>query len=162
MSIYRFSLRVTRRPIKASPSSYDSSFALCLLSSRSCRRSPRKEKKQGNEGDCRRLIRLLPSLAWEDACSLPLVLGLMASEDVVGKSTGDSAVTTIVNLAEEAKLAREGVKAPGHAILSICKSLACESSGSPFLETLPSSNSRLLFSFLRIAVFSYFPIVGKT
>ncbi|KAJ8460819.1 hypothetical protein OPV22_033745 [Ensete ventricosum] len=47
----------------------------------------------------------------------------MASEDVVGKSTGDSAVTTIVNLAEEAKLAREGVKAPGHAILGICKSL---------------------------------------
>ncbi|ONK56954.1 uncharacterized protein A4U43_C10F15050 [Asparagus officinalis] len=39
----------------------------------------------------------------------------MASEDV--KSTGESAVTTIVNLAEEAK-------APtGHAILSICKSL---------------------------------------
>uniref|UniRef100_A0A1D1Y488 Mitochondrial substrate carrier family protein B n=1 Tax=Anthurium amnicola TaxID=1678845 RepID=A0A1D1Y488_9ARAE len=48
----------------------------------------------------------------------------MASEDVVGKTTGESAVTTIVNLAEEAKLAREGVKAPGHAILTICKSLA--------------------------------------
>ncbi|CAA7397401.1 unnamed protein product [Spirodela intermedia] len=48
----------------------------------------------------------------------------MASEDVVGKTTGESAVTTIVNLAEEAKLAREGVKAPGHAILSVCKSLA--------------------------------------
>lgn len=47
----------------------------------------------------------------------------MASEDVVGKSTGESAVNTIVNLAEEAKFAREGVKAPGHAILSICKSL---------------------------------------
>ena len=48
----------------------------------------------------------------------------MASENVVGKNTGESAVTTIVNLAaEEAKLAREGVKAPGHAILSICKSL---------------------------------------
>ncbi|KAG6469483.1 hypothetical protein ZIOFF_074205 [Zingiber officinale] len=47
----------------------------------------------------------------------------MASEDVVGKSTGESAVTTIVNLAEEAKLAREGIKAPSHAILSICKSL---------------------------------------
>lgn len=46
----------------------------------------------------------------------------MASEDVVGK-TGESAVTTIVNLAEEAKLAREGVTAPSHAILSICKSL---------------------------------------
>ncbi|KAJ6795202.1 uncharacterized protein M6B38_362090 [Iris pallida] len=48
----------------------------------------------------------------------------MASEDVVGKSSAEeSAVTTIVNLAEEAKLAREGVKAPGHAILSVCKSL---------------------------------------
>ncbi|ONM26189.1 Mitochondrial adenine nucleotide transporter ADNT1 [Zea mays] len=47
----------------------------------------------------------------------------MASEDVVGKSRGDTAVTTIVNLAEEAKLAREGVKAPGHQILTICKSL---------------------------------------
>ncbi|KAL9254448.1 Mitochondrial adenine nucleotide transporter ADNT1-like protein [Drosera capensis] len=45
----------------------------------------------------------------------------MASEDV---KTSESAVTTtIVNLAEEAKLAREGVKAPGHAILSVCKSL---------------------------------------
>ncbi|KAF9614937.1 hypothetical protein IFM89_021367 [Coptis chinensis] len=41
----------------------------------------------------------------------------MASED-------ESAVSKIVvNLAEEAKLAREGVKAPGHAIFSICKSL---------------------------------------
>uniref|UniRef100_A0A804UCV0 Uncharacterized protein n=1 Tax=Zea mays TaxID=4577 RepID=A0A804UCV0_MAIZE len=47
----------------------------------------------------------------------------MASKDVVGKSRGDTAVTTIVNLAEEAKLAREGVKAPGHQILTICKSL---------------------------------------
>lgn len=47
----------------------------------------------------------------------------MASEDVVGKSRGDTAVTTIVNLAEEAKLAREGVKAPGHQVLTICKSL---------------------------------------
>ncbi|KAJ8616250.1 hypothetical protein MRB53_035622 [Persea americana] len=47
----------------------------------------------------------------------------MASEDVVGKTTSESAVSTIVNLAEEAKLAREGVKAPGHAILTICKSL---------------------------------------
>ncbi|KAE8056039.1 hypothetical protein FH972_012841 [Carpinus fangiana] len=47
----------------------------------------------------------------------------MASEDVVGKTTSESAVSTIVNLAEEAKLAREGVKAPGHAVLSICKSL---------------------------------------
>ncbi|RLN29833.1 mitochondrial adenine nucleotide transporter ADNT1 [Panicum miliaceum] len=47
----------------------------------------------------------------------------MASEDVVGKSRGDTAVTTIVNLAEEAKLAREGVKGPGHQVLTICKSL---------------------------------------
>ncbi|XP_027079642.1 mitochondrial adenine nucleotide transporter ADNT1 [Coffea arabica] len=48
----------------------------------------------------------------------------MASEDVVGKRS-ESAVTTIVNLAEEAKIAREGVKAPSrHALLSICKSLA--------------------------------------
>ncbi|KAK6920010.1 Mitochondrial substrate/solute carrier [Dillenia turbinata] len=48
----------------------------------------------------------------------------MASEDVVGKSTSESAVTTIVNLAEEAKLAREGYKAPASlAFLSICKSL---------------------------------------
>ncbi|XP_058100231.1 mitochondrial adenine nucleotide transporter ADNT1-like [Magnolia sinica] len=47
----------------------------------------------------------------------------MASEDVVGKTTSESAVSTIVNLAEEAKLASEGVKAPGHAILTICKSL---------------------------------------
>ncbi|KAK9094313.1 hypothetical protein Scep_025782 [Stephania cephalantha] len=44
----------------------------------------------------------------------------MASEDVVSKTTGESAVSTIVNLAEEAS---EGVKAPGHALLSICKSL---------------------------------------
>ncbi|KAF9687892.1 hypothetical protein SADUNF_Sadunf02G0140500 [Salix dunnii] len=44
----------------------------------------------------------------------------MASEDV---KASESAVTTIVNLAEEAKLAREGVKAPSLAILSICKSL---------------------------------------
>ena len=44
----------------------------------------------------------------------------MASEDV---KASESAVTTIVNLAEEAKLAREGVKAPSHAIISICKSL---------------------------------------
>ncbi|KAK4741233.1 hypothetical protein SAY87_024821 [Trapa incisa] len=47
----------------------------------------------------------------------------MASEDVARK-TSDSAVSTIVNLAEEAKLAsREGVRAPSHAFLSICKSL---------------------------------------
>ncbi|KAF2291210.1 hypothetical protein GH714_020670 [Hevea brasiliensis] len=44
----------------------------------------------------------------------------MASEDV---KTSESAVTTIVSLAEEAKLAREGVKAPSYAVLSICKSL---------------------------------------
>ncbi|KAB5573490.1 hypothetical protein DKX38_000684 [Salix brachista] len=44
----------------------------------------------------------------------------MASEDV---KTSESAVSTIVNLAEEAKLAREGVKTPGPALLSICKSL---------------------------------------
>ncbi|KAH0674076.1 hypothetical protein KY290_026253 [Solanum tuberosum] len=48
----------------------------------------------------------------------------MASEDVVGKRS-ESAVTTIVNLAEEAKMASEGVKAPSHAaIFSVCKSLA--------------------------------------
>lgn len=41
----------------------------------------------------------------------------MASEDVVGKSTGETAVSRIVNLAEEAK-------APAsHAVLTICKSL---------------------------------------
>ncbi|KAF9602076.1 hypothetical protein IFM89_024843 [Coptis chinensis] len=42
----------------------------------------------------------------------------MASEDV--KTTSESAVTTIVNLAEKTS---EGVKAPGHAILTVCKSL---------------------------------------
>jgi fatty acid desaturase len=47
----------------------------------------------------------------------------MASEDMVGKSRGDMAVTTTINLAKEAKLAREGVKAPGHQILTICKLL---------------------------------------
>ncbi|CAK9143196.1 unnamed protein product [Ilex paraguariensis] len=46
----------------------------------------------------------------------------MASEDVVGKRS-ESAVSTIVNLAGEAKIASEGVKAPSHAVLSICKSL---------------------------------------
>lgn len=46
----------------------------------------------------------------------------MTSEDVKSNSS-QSAVSTIVNLAEEAKLAREGVKAPSYAILSICKSL---------------------------------------
>lgn len=50
------------------------------------------------------------------------VWGLMASEDV--KRTSETAVSTIVNLAEEAKLASEGVKAPtSHALLSIAKSL---------------------------------------
>ncbi|KAK3434949.1 hypothetical protein EUGRSUZ_D02348 [Eucalyptus grandis] len=44
----------------------------------------------------------------------------MASEDV---KASEKAVSTIVNLAEEAKLAREGVKAPSYAVLSICKSL---------------------------------------
>ncbi|XWS76906.1 hypothetical protein CRYUN_Cryun01aG0218000 [Craigia yunnanensis] len=47
---------------------------------------------------------------------------LPASEDLKS-NTSQSAVSTIVNLAEEAKLAREGVKAPSYAILSICKSL---------------------------------------
>lgn len=45
----------------------------------------------------------------------------MASEDV---KPSESAVSTIVNLAGEAKLAREGVvKAPSLAVLSVCKSL---------------------------------------
>ncbi|KAF7056664.1 hypothetical protein CFC21_064048 [Triticum aestivum] len=44
----------------------------------------------------------------------------MASEDVVGKSRGDMAVNTIVNLAEEARLAHEGVKGPAHGCLQ-CK-----------------------------------------
>lgn len=45
----------------------------------------------------------------------------MASEDV--KAARDSAVEKIVNLAEEAKLAREEIKPTSHAVLSICKSL---------------------------------------
>ncbi|CAN1188492.1 Respiratory burst oxidase homolog protein F, partial [Linum perenne] len=45
----------------------------------------------------------------------------MASEDV--KTSGEAVVSTIVNLAEEAKLAREGVKTQGPAFISICKSL---------------------------------------
>ncbi|CAM8911007.1 unnamed protein product [Rhodiola kirilowii] len=47
----------------------------------------------------------------------------MASEDVVGKTS--ETVKTIVNLAEEAKLARDGVSVttPSYAALSICKSL---------------------------------------
>ncbi|KAB5564585.1 hypothetical protein DKX38_004639 [Salix brachista] len=44
----------------------------------------------------------------------------MASEDV---KTRESAVSTTVNLSEEVELAREGVKTPGPALLSICKSL---------------------------------------
>lgn len=46
----------------------------------------------------------------------------MASEDV---KTTESTVTKFVNLAEEAKLAREGVnvKTPSYAFASICKSL---------------------------------------
>lgn len=48
----------------------------------------------------------------------------MASEDAARESRSESAVSTIVNLAEEAKLASEGVKDPGHALLSVCKSLA--------------------------------------
>lgn len=44
---------------------------------------------------------------------------MASTEDV----KSESAVTTIVNLAEEAKLAREGVKAPSHALLSVTKSL---------------------------------------
>ncbi|XP_031114119.1 mitochondrial adenine nucleotide transporter ADNT1-like [Ipomoea triloba] len=44
----------------------------------------------------------------------------MASEEV---KTGESAVEKIVNLAEEAKLAREEIKPTSHALLSISKSL---------------------------------------
>lgn len=44
----------------------------------------------------------------------------MASEDV---KTSDSAVSKIVNLAEEAKLAKEEIKPSKHQIYSICKSL---------------------------------------
>ncbi|XP_059301572.1 mitochondrial adenine nucleotide transporter ADNT1-like [Lycium ferocissimum] len=45
----------------------------------------------------------------------------MASEDV--KGARDTAVEKIVNLAEEAKLARHDIKPTSHAVLSICKSL---------------------------------------
>ncbi|CAN1193879.1 Phospholipase D zeta 1 [Linum perenne] len=45
----------------------------------------------------------------------------MAFEDV--KTSDEAAVSTIVNLAEEAKLARECVKTQGPAFISICKSL---------------------------------------
>ncbi|KAJ6705455.1 SOLUTE CARRIER FAMILY 25 [Salix purpurea] len=44
----------------------------------------------------------------------------MASEEV---KTSESAASTIVNRSEEAKLVHEGVKTPGPALLSICKSL---------------------------------------
>lgn len=61
----------------------------------------------------------------------------MTSEDVVGKR-GESAVTTIVNLAEEAKIASEGVKAPSKlAVLSICKSLAAGGIAGGLLVSLP-------------------------
>lgn len=43
----------------------------------------------------------------------------MASEDV----KSESAVSKFVNFAGETKLAREGVKAPSYAVISICKSL---------------------------------------
>ena len=46
----------------------------------------------------------------------------MASEDV--KQRGEAAVSTIVNLAGEAKAATEGVKPPSYALASIAKSLA--------------------------------------
>lgn len=44
----------------------------------------------------------------------------MASEDV---KTSESAVSKIVNLAEEAKLAREEIRPNRLALLGICKSL---------------------------------------
>ncbi|KAI3453797.1 hypothetical protein Pfo_010460 [Paulownia fortunei] len=47
----------------------------------------------------------------------------MASEDAAGKTDDSAAVSTIVNIAEEAKDFHEGVKAPSRAFLSICKSL---------------------------------------
>ncbi|KAL3844500.1 hypothetical protein ACJIZ3_001903 [Penstemon smallii] len=47
----------------------------------------------------------------------------MASEDAVGKTEESAAVSTIVNLAEEAKDFGEGVKAPNPAFLTISKSL---------------------------------------
>lgn len=47
----------------------------------------------------------------------------MVSKDVVGKSMGESAVNTIVNLAKEAKLSRENVKAAQYVIGSVLRSL---------------------------------------
>ncbi|KAL0297540.1 UNVERIFIED_CONTAM: Mitochondrial adenine nucleotide transporter ADNT1 [Sesamum radiatum] len=47
----------------------------------------------------------------------------MGSEDAVGKTGETEAVSTIVNLAEEAKDYREGVRAPRRTFRSICKSL---------------------------------------
>ncbi|KAL0304701.1 UNVERIFIED_CONTAM: Mitochondrial adenine nucleotide transporter ADNT1 [Sesamum angustifolium] len=47
----------------------------------------------------------------------------MGSEDAVGKTGETEAVSTIVNLAEEAKDYREGVTAPRRTFRSICKSL---------------------------------------
>lgn len=48
------------------------------------------------------------------------VFDLMASEDV---KTSDSAVSKIVNLAEEAKLAKAEIKPSKYQVYSICKSL---------------------------------------
>ena len=65
----------------------------------------------------------------------------MASEDV---KTSESAVSTIVNLAEEAKLAREGVvKARSEAVLSICKSLVA--GGVAGGLSVPSSSSSIIW-----------------
>lgn len=71
----------------------------------------------------------------------------MASEDV--KQRGEAAaVTTIVNLAEEAKAATEGVKSPKNALLSISKSLAAGGiAGGLYVFLSLSSVSSLLVSF---------------
>lgn len=71
----------------------------------------------------------------------------MASEDV---KQSESAVSTFVNLAEEAKLARarEGVvKAPSYALLSICKSLTAGGVAGGVLVSIfvYSFSSRLFF-----------------
>eukprot|EP00252_Welwitschia_mirabilis_P016525 TRINITY_DN3642_c0_g1_i2.p1 TRINITY_DN3642_c0_g1~~TRINITY_DN3642_c0_g1_i2.p1 ORF type:complete len:170 (-),score=10.50 TRINITY_DN3642_c0_g1_i2:5-514(-) len=47
----------------------------------------------------------------------------MVSQTEAALQKKEDAVTTIVNLAEEAKLKGVEVKAPSHAILSVCKSL---------------------------------------